>query len=150
MNGRKLFAIAVATGVLSAAGDAGAQAWAGALEGLGQGIQDMSALVETEMQRQLMLKQHELEMQRIEREYQLRREDRQREIESRRVLQVQQARAQVETAHPGWVSTVRSQDFRIWLALQPDSVKQLASTQQAQAAITVLDLFKRDQERLRQ
>jgi hypothetical protein len=129
--------------------------WGGALQGLGEGLQRWA---EMEQQRQQMRQQHEFEMQRIEREHELRMQQLDREDQRRRELQraehERQARAEqqagaserhkVEAAHPGWLQTVRSDDFRQWMGRQPGSVQNLAASPRADDAILLIDLYKRD------
>jgi len=45
-------------------------------------------------------------------------------------------------AHKGWKETVKTDDFRNWLAAQPQETKQLAYSERADDAITMLDAFK--------
>ena len=100
-----------------------------------------------ERQKQLMLQQHQLEMQRIEREFQLRAQAeeraRQRSIETRKQEEIQIERA-MESAHPGWRTTANSKAFLDWKDRQPASVRGLYESDRLADAMLMLDLFKRD------
>lgn len=87
----------------------------------------------------LMLKHHELEMQRINREY---------ELKSHALTSPQaDSVEQLEVLHPGWVRLVRSNRFSAWMAQQPPSVQQLKDSDRLADAALMIDLFKRDQKR---
>jgi hypothetical protein len=123
---------------------------AGALGGAADALQDISrSLLNAELQRQLMLEQHNLEMQRLEREHEMRMQElRDQEAAKERSARQGEARQaerqKVEAAHPGWVALVRTDDFRNWLSGQPASVKELTASDRAEDAIIILNLFKLD------
>lgn len=136
---------------------AGAQSGSSWAIGLGAGANAMTPFLlqqaEQEQQKRLMLQQHNLEMQRIEREHELRMQSIREPEEARRRAAEQQANSfqsesqKVESAHPGWVSTVGSSEFRAWQKQQPESVKQLGNSERANDAILMIDLFERDRRR---
>lgn len=51
---------------------------------------------------------------------------------------------QVEKAHPGWRSLVKTAAFNRWLAAQPKNIRQLSESTKIDDAILLLDLYKRD------
>jgi hypothetical protein len=56
------------------------------------------------------------------------------------------AKAQVESAHPGWEKLVRTAAFRRWLAQQTLRIRALAASNNPEDAIALLTLFKHEQE----
>lgn len=48
----------------------------------------------------------------------------------------------VELRHPGWVATVKSEDFKAWRAKQTAEVNALGASENATDAIKLLDLYK--------
>jgi hypothetical protein len=95
---------------------------------------------EAEAERQAQEQLHAYRQQQLEvaaRQEELRREEERRALEE----------AKVEQKHPGWKKMVASKSFRDWWARQPESLKRLGDSDNAEDAITVLDLYKRDRPR---
>ncbi len=96
---------------------------------------------------------YEMQRQRDEAMYQRQlREQRAIQEQAELDAQLEQAREElkVEAAHPGWIQTVRTKEFAKWMSQQPDSVRRLAQSNQAQDAILMLDLYKRDRNAVNQ
>lgn len=126
---------------------------AGALKGLGDGLQRWAEMEQQRLQAQeLMRQQYEYDMQRIERQNQLQMQQLDREEQLRREKAKQEyerqarsdERSRLDSAHPGWWQTVRSEQFKQWMDRQPASVQNLSKSHKADDAILMLDLFKRD------
>jgi len=49
--------------------------------------------------------------------------------------------AKLDASHPGWRDTVRTVEFRAWLAQQPPSLQALTESERAVDAMFVLDLY---------
>lgn len=54
------------------------------------------------------------------------------------------ARALLNERHPGWVETVRSDEYRQWLAAQPASLQQMNRSPDPAEAARLLDIYKKD------
>ena len=50
--------------------------------------------------------------------------------------------SRVDSAHPGWRDTVKTNDFALWLEVQPPAVRELANSQKQEDAIRLLDAYK--------
>ena len=110
------------------AGQAQAQGVGGAL---GDAMQRLGAqMYDHAAKRELLERQHQMEMERLRAQHS---------------PPAAPAFPQLDAAHPGWKSTVQSQDFSVWMGRQPASVQALASSNREADAILMLDLFKRDQ-----
>jgi Skp family chaperone for outer membrane proteins len=110
---------------------------------------------EAEYRQQLDEEQHKRQRQaELEREAKQRQQaaiERQQE-QSKRAQEEQHTAAQmalVEEKHPGWGKAVNTQNFKNWLSRQPESLKRLSGSDKAEDAITLLDLYKRDQRKSR-
>jgi S1-C subfamily serine protease len=55
---------------------------------------------------------------------------------------LEQREQEVEAAHPGWKSLVRTAGFQQWLRVQADPVRALARSEEPADAIRLLDLYK--------
>lgn len=144
-----------------------AGSWADGIAGAaeaGQGILRRQA--EMDRDEAMMLRHHDLEMQRITREYELmeQQQERIRQREAQQYAAEQQARMQqealrakddernreakmrqIEDAHPGWVATTRGVSFLTWRDKQPAFIQMMGASEMASDAILMLDLYHLDQ-----
>jgi hypothetical protein len=61
--------------------------------------------------------------------------------------QMQYEMAMMEQTHPGWTSVVQSQDFEVWLAAQPDALREtFATAATARELSPILGSFKNTQQ----
>jgi hypothetical protein len=123
-------------------------AWGGALGGLGDALQRQAELdQQADEQKELILQQHNLEMERMRYQFEMQRQAQERAAQqqaAQRAADDAAAERQVEAAHPGWRAVVKTSEFHRWRQMQPASVQQLGASSRPQDAILMLDLFKRD------
>lgn len=55
---------------------------------------------------------------------------------------IQAGAAAIEAAHPGWEALAASEEFKGWFKTQPESLRALANSENAEDTIMVLDFFK--------
>jgi hypothetical protein len=146
----------IAAALLMAAGTASAGgAWGGALGGLGEAMQGIGQqMQEDAQQREMLERQHQLEMGRIRYEYEMQRQAQERQAAQARASEARRAQAEakeiaqtdreMEMTHPGWRKLVNTRAFDGWMRQQPGSVKALADSTRIQDAKLLIDLFKRD------
>jgi hypothetical protein len=123
-------------------------AWGGALGGLGDALQRQAELdQQADEQKELILQQHQLEMERMRYQFEMQRQAQERTAHqqaTQRAADDAAAERQVEAAHPGWRALVKTSVFHQWRQTQPASVQRLGASPRAEDAILMLDLFKRD------
>jgi hypothetical protein len=120
----------------------------GALGGLGDALQRQAKLDrQAEAQKELMLQQHQLEMERMRYEFEMQRQRHERAAQQQAAQQVADRAAvdrQMEAAHGGWKAMVKTSEFDRWRQAQPGSVQRVAASSRVEDAILMLDLFERD------
>lgn len=70
--------------------------------------------------------------------------ERQERLAEKERLEREIAIMKVERAHPGWEKTIATPKFNSWREAQPTSVQRLADSPNADDAILMLDLYKKD------
>jgi hypothetical protein len=124
-------------------------AWPGQGEGFIGGAADaatdmLNRSMDEDRAKSLMLRQHELEMERIRFEYKLKAESQEHErLQRSAQKQAAQTKAypSIDLAHPMWRATVIDLKFRTWLSTQPASIQELAKSNRETDAILLLDIY---------